>query len=441
MSPGFIGFVSVLVVLQLALPKKYAFLPLMLAGLHLGNGEFLPQLSTGRLLILVGLVRAIAGGFIVWPGKSALDKVFYVFSFFVILSTIGHKADAYFPSPLNARLGLVFNTFGTYLYARSYIPDIDAFKRYGTILLFALIPLAICMTLEQKTQKNYYYLLGARSETVMSREGKMRAQGPFQHPILAGTAAATAMPFAFLMWRIGRRKTALIGMGACMGVVLACASSGPLAAVAVTFAAAALWRWRQHLKYVLWGIVALAVLFNIVKGRGPWFIMASLDLVGGSTGWHRAQLIDQGFKYLSEWWLFGTDYTRHWMASGVRWNPNMVDLTNYYLHLGVTGGLPVTLCLIGFLVISFRTLAKRMKDMRETADEREFVLWCAGTSLAAHAISFISISYFDQMYIYFYLMLGIIVGLAGTPSVLKSLPRETTQLAEPEPVKPVRFYS
>jgi hypothetical protein len=396
-------------------------------------------MSPARLLIVIGLCRALAGGFMCWPGKSPLDKVFYVFAFFTVLSTIGHKADYYFPSPLNARLGLVLNTFGTYAYARSYLPDIAAFKRFATLLPLILIPLALFMTLEQRTRKNFYYFLGGRSETSMQREDKIRAQGPFQHPILAGTAGATALPFTYMMWRLRRRRTAIIGFSACIGVVLACASSGPLAAVAVTFAAAAFWRWRSYLRHALWALAAAALLFNIVKGRGPWYIMASLDLVGGSTGWHRAKLIDQGFKYLGEWWLFGTDYTRHWMASGVRWNPNMVDLTNYYLHLGVTAGLPVTLCLMGFLLVSFRLLNARMKDLRGANDTNEIILWCAGTSLAAHAVSFISISYFDQMYIFFYMLLGCIPGLVSTP--IEQL-RQIKVTPEPQGLipRPLTYY-
>lgn len=169
--------------------------------------------------------------------------------------------------------------------------------------------------------------------------------------------------------------------------------------------------------------------------------MASIDLVGGSTGWHRARLIDRGFENLNEWWLWGTDYTRHWMASGVSWNPNMVDMTNYYLHLGVIGGLALTLCVIAIIVVSFKMLFRRMYEMRLAGNPMEIVLWCAAASLAAHAISFVSISYFDQMYIYFYILLGAVPGLVnGTPSMLTTQPI-ATQMTEPVPVKALRYYS
>jgi hypothetical protein len=441
MSPILLTAAALLVVAQLALPRRFAFLPLAIAACQLGNREILPELTTARILIIVGLFRALAGGFFVRPNKSRLDKLFIIFSAWAVLSAVGHEPDVYMPAPFYARVGMVINVFGTYLYGRAYLPDLEAFKRYALLLPLILVPLAILMARENRNGQNAYYMLGGRSSYSMMREGRIRAQGPYQHPILAGCAGASAIAFAVLSWRSGHKITGMVGLGACLGVVLACSSSGPLAAVAVSLAGIVFWRFRQSLKYVLWSVLALALLYNIVKGRGPWYLMASIDLVGGSTGWHRAKLIDQGFTYLNEWWFMGTDYTRHWMSSGVRWNPNMIDLTNYYLHLGVTGGIVLTLCLIGFIVVSFRLLIRRMAELKETGSGDEYVLWCAGISLATHAVSFISISYFDQMYVFFYLLLGAIPGLVASSTVeLRRDPLESTVPTPPAP-KPLRYYS
>lgn len=440
MSPVFALLVLALVVAQSLLPRKWGFLPLAIAGLHLGNVEVLPELTPARMLILIGLGRALAAGHFIWSSKSRLDWSLVFFGIFALLSAIGHKSDEYVPSPLNARAGLFFNAFGTYLYGRAYLPDIQAFRRYIYLLPLVLIPLGALLTVEKHTRVNLYYSLGGRSETSQAREDKIRAQGPFQHPILAGTAGATALPFSLILWRSGFHFMAAIGVVSCLSIVFACSSSGPLAAVGVTLAAICFWRWRNYVKHAIWGLVFLGLLYTIVKGRGPWFIMSSIDLVGGSTGWHRAELMNQGFFHLDEWWLCGTDYTRHWMASGMRWNPNHVDLTNYYLHLGVLGGLPLMLSVVAMLIIGFQMLFRRMTEMRVVGDADEFVLWCAAASLAAHAISFISISYFDQMYIFFYLHLGVIPGLVTSTSSLNIKPLVPSQ-SEPIPVQPLRYYS
>ena len=415
MNPVYLSLSAMLFIAQLVLPRKFAFLPLVFAACHMGSEEIIPQLTVARTLIIAGLARAMISGFFVGPGRCKLDQVFYVFSFFLVLSTVGHTADEYFPSPFQARCGLVLNAFGAYLYARSYIPDIAAFLRYVRWLPLMLLPLAALMVVQKATERSLYSVIGVGSDSAAIREDKIRAQGSFKHPILAGCSGATALPLAVLLWYQRKRALSALAIAVTMTITLASASSGPLAAVAVSFASILLWRWRHHLKSFLWLALCLGIFYTVVKGRGPWYIMSSLDLVGGSTGWHRAKLMDQGWTYLSDWWLFGTDYTRHWMSSGTRWNPNMVDLTNYYLHLGVTAGLSAMLSLIAMIVVGFRLLWLRMKELRQASSIDERVLWSAGASLAAHALAFVAISYFDQMYIFFYVLLGTIPGLVSSP--------------------------
>ncbi len=423
MTPALLIFASVLVVAQLLMPRRLAFLPLVVAGCHLGNVEILGDLSVARMLIMLGLVRAYFGKFFVFSSKHPLDRLFLYLSGFMLISAVGHHDQM--GSPLIYRLGWVWNIMGAYLYGRTYLNDLAAFKRYAFTLPLILVPLAFGMASEKTTQINAYYILGASRPTAMVREGKIRAQGPFRHAILAGCAGASTLPFAYMMWRSRRRFWALVGGGACMGVILFCASSGPLAAVAVTIVAAMLWPIRKYLYVFRWMALAFGAFYWIVAGRGPWYIMASLDLVGGSTGWHRSKLFDQGWVYLHEWFLVGTDYTRHWMATGVSWSPDHADITNYYLHLGVTGGVALPILLGMILWRSFSMLGVRMRELRQVGSTEEMTLWCVGTALSAHAISFVSISYFDQMYVLFYLVVGAVPGL-----VFSDAPKAAT---EPSP--------
>ena len=36
-----------------------------------------------------------------------------------------------------------------------------------------------------------------------------------------------------------------------------------------------------------------------------WALIQRIDIVGGSSGWHRYELIDQCIKHFSDWWLMG----------------------------------------------------------------------------------------------------------------------------------------
>jgi len=416
MSPVFLGFVCVLVIAQIALPKRYAFVPLIVGGLHIGNIEILPELTTARLLIAIGLVRAILTGSINFSLRSKVDLVALALAFFAILSSVGHSPDEWTPSPLRARVGWVFNVFGAYLFCRSYLPDLASLQRYALILPLAILPLGIALTYEKALHRNLYYPLGGVTSGVLIREGKARAAGPFKHPILAGTVGATTLPFALFLWRERRRGLALVGVVGSVMTVVASSSSGPMAALILSVGLYFFWNKRHLTRKVAWGIVLICTVYTVVSGRGPWYLMLKVDVLGGGTAWHRAFLIDQAWSHLSEWWLWGTSRTRHWMPSGVSWNPNHVDFTNYYLHIGVMGGLPTMLTFFYLIYATSRKLFVTMTAFRldgRTSDE--FLLWTYASSLACHAISCLSISYFDQMYIFIFILLGVGGTLGAMP--------------------------
>src|SRR5207253_439216 len=83
------------------------------------------------------------------------------------------------------------------------------------------------------------------------------------------------------------------------------------------------------------------VVLQIVMNDPVYFLMARIDFTGSSTGWFRAQLIRSSIQHLDEWWAVGTDYTRHWMPSGIYANEIHTDITNHFLEMGVWGGLPL----------------------------------------------------------------------------------------------------
>lgn len=78
--------------------------------------------------------------------------------------------------------------------------------------------------------------------------------------------------------------------------------------------------------------------------------------------------------------------------------------------------------------------------MRALDDPDEIILWCACTSFATHVISFVSISYFDQMYIFFYILLGAILGLVSSPSSMVTI-SPAQQSPVPAAPKLLRYYS
>lgn len=414
-----------LLALQLTLPRRWAVLPLLIAACHTPYGPNIGGFTVARMVIVVGLLRATSSGMFRWDWRAPLDRWVMILSAVAIFSSVAHQAI--FSNPLIFRIGFVINVLGTYLYGRAYLFGDDVLERLAMGLALVLAVFAVFMVLEKQSGFNPYAKLGASITVSLVREGKIRAQGPFGTAILAGTAGACAIPIFVSVWRT-RRRLALAGLASSAVIIYCSASSGPIGTVLLGAAAMALWWARGQLRAIQIGTLLLLIVLHFVKERPVWYLMALMDFVGGSTGWHRAALIDAGVKHLGEWWLLGTELTGHWMPYALPSNVpgiGMVDLTNYYLHLGVIGGLPLVFCLWAVQWTSFKSLGRRIREMRWEEDAREFDLWCVGSALFAHSITFLSISYFDQMYVFFWIIVGSLPALLAAAPAPESVDSES----------------
>jgi len=425
-NPVFIIFAFALLVAQCTLPRRFAFVPLLIAACHLANVPVLPSLTVVRLLVITGLLRALAGGTPGWSLRHPLDRLLVVWACWAILSTFGHVAKANY-NPVTVHMSLAFDYVGTYLYARAYLKDQADFIRFSKCLALVLVPFALFLLEEKITGRNIYAAVGAAFEQSWVREGRVRAAGPFGNAILAGTVGGVCFPLMVLLHN-RHPRFAFAGGTACVMIVYCSASSGPFMSLFAGLMALALWHWRRFLRQIRIGIIVMIVALAIVMNAPVWYLVAKIDIVGGSTSWHRAELINQAVKHLGEWWLAGTDYTRHWMPYGIEWSKDHVDITNHYVQMGVSGGLPLMLIFIAILFKAFQLLGRRMQAMRMTGDPAEFMLWCVGASLFVHAFTFMAVSYFDQSYVFFCLLIGAVPELCAAPLTH----RECAELTTPD---------
>ncbi len=409
MPPGFVILTSALALAQFLLPKRLAFLPLLIAACHLGNIEIAANITPCRLMIVLGLVKAIASGEFKWSSSNRIDLLFLTFSCIAIIVSFVPRLDI--PSPFKQNLGLILNAFGSYLYGRAFLSGPNAVQSFARALSIILLPLAIFLTIEHTTRQNTYKMLGARSAQSVVREGKNRAAGPFQHPILAGTMGAVSFPFMIFLWKRDRKR-ALLGLGSSLAIVYASSSSGPLAALMLSMLCCLAWKYRQHITRIHKLSWVTIVILHLISTRGIWYLMARIDLTGGSTGYHRARLIDSAMGSFGRWWLAGTDYTRDWMFSGVSWSDRHTDLTNYYIHLGVIGGLGLMLTFIAIQFNCFTQIGKELKRSQYANSFNNQSLWFSGCALLSHSVGMVSISYFDQMYAPLYVLIGLISNMS-----------------------------
>jgi hypothetical protein len=180
-----------------------------------------------------------------------------------------------------------------------------------------------------------------------------------------------------------------------------------------------MWPLRRNMRLIRRGAIVALICLNFVMKAPVWFVLARVDVFSGSTGYHRALLIDSAIKNLKDWWLIGSKSTAAWEDE----DQHLFDVTNQYLVVGSEGGLISMLLFIWIIARSFRYvgLSEQTAEEWERPPSEQFLIWGLGASLFAHVVSYMSVSYFDQNIVNWYLLLAIIATI-GHEFLLSSKP-------------------
>ena len=400
-----IGFLMLNTAMLLLLPRRWAPLPLLIGacymtiaqGIEVGSLAF----TVIRMLVAAGFLRVIMRHERLAGGMTRLDWLMLLWAAWALISSFFHEEPS---EALVFRLGLVYNTCGIYFLVRVFCQSLEDLVGLCCITAILLAPVAAEMLNERITGYNLFSVFGGVSARPEFREG-FRAQGPFRHSILAGTVGAVCLPLMIGLWRQHRRP-AVLGIGACLAMIFASGSSGPMLSAMVGIGALFLWRLRHRMRLLRWLAVFGYIGLDLVMMAPAYYLMARTGVGGG--GWHRARLIQSSIEHLHEWWLAGTDYTRHWMITGVSWSPDHTDITNHYIKMGVIGGLPLMLLFIFILVKGFSYVGQAVTSGNNQEPGSQFFYWALGASLFANAAAMVSVSYFDQSFVFLYLTLAVV---------------------------------
>jgi hypothetical protein len=394
-------------ILILVLPRKYAALPLLLISflvpvnqaLVLGGTHFFVL----RIVILAGLVSLIRGKPKTGPGAevaryNAIDSAFTWCMVIQAVAVILLFKEM--PAVINQAGFLIDNLGAYFLFRRLFQEPEDIYPALKFLAVVSVI-LAACMLVEQVRLLNVFGYVGGTRFAPEIREGKIRSMGPFLHELTAGCFAATLMPLFLMLWKNGKAKLpALIGIIGVTIMTVTSNSSTPLLAYFAGLLGIGLWPLRRNMKSVRWGIVfGLAGLALIMKAP-IWFVIAHIDLTGGSSGYHRAVIIDQFIRHFSDWWLMGVKETGSW-----GWD--LWDTQNQFVNVGETGGV---VAFILFLVMISRCFG-RLGDARKAVQadpQQQWVLWFLGSALFAHVTAFFGVNYFDQSRVSWIMLLAMI---------------------------------
>jgi hypothetical protein len=332
---------------------------------------------------------------------------------------VGSVADAAIQ-----KLGLIgFDSLLLYAVLRVYLRKVGDIERVLRMLPYLIVPLTLAFIVEKATQTNSFAIFGGVSAETRPTQGRIRAQGAFVHPIIAGCFFAGLVPLLTL-WPTSATQRRIWWAAAAAAVVLifTTVSSTPIGGLGIVILAVLIYPFRQWLRPARWAVFAMLLLLHFARDKPVWHLLGRVQLVGGSTGWHRYMLIDAFANNFDEWWLVGTPSTAHWGFG-------LVDVTCQYVSYGLNGGIWGLLAFFVLLCVLFGQIGRALRRTRGN-ERAQRILFAAGAAVGVHLVCFIGVSYFGQGVFAWYFSLAVAAAVTSPEAFAEAEPAADQPTAE-----------
>lgn len=395
--------------------RRFVLLPLLVLACVVPQGQRVVIASLDfnfiRIMLMVGIVRVIAMG--EWRSITPrpIDKIVAAW---VFAGAVGNILQVGAFSAVVYRVGLAFDVLGIYFMCRV------AFQRWRDVdLATTCLAVMACVSfffflVEKMTGRNVFAVMGGVPAFTGMREGKLRTQGPFVHAILAGCFWAVLLPMVaskVLRKDAFQRALGYLGSLAILGIVFFCASSTPLIVLGCNGLGCIMYAFRRHMRLIRWGAFSGILALHLYMKQPVWHLIARIDVVGGSTGYHRYKLIQSSIDNFNEWWLCGIPSTAHWGYF-------MFDVTNQYVLEGVRSGICAMLAFMWVLVYAYKHVGETW-PLVERDGYLCLLSWALGVSVFSHMNVFlaVSISHSGQSLLALLFVIAAISAMAPAPGV------------------------
>jgi hypothetical protein len=422
-----------LCVLMLFIPRRWAFLPLLVLACFIAPAQ---RIMVGglnwdfpRILVLAGWLRLVVRGEIRKLQSSALDRCVI---WFAISGTLVYFALYQTWDSFKYRLGWGYDVVAFYFFLRQvFHRDMDIRRVANSFSLLA-VPVAAFFALEFFTHRNVFSVFGGIPELTWIRDGRLRCQGAFAHPIIAGVFWGSLVPVIASGWwssRVVDRAIAWVGLLGATVIVLTSNSSTSVAALATALVAMLAFPLRSVMRPLRWAAVVTLFALHMVMKAPVWQLVGRFSAYDSSTGYHRFLVIDGAIRHFNEWWLLGTESTASWEAE---------DVTNEYVLVGVEGGLLSLVFFVAIIALAFREVGRAWR--RTPGDRAQvWMAWLLGATLFVHCSNFIGVSYFGQARMLWQLGLAMIGSLASCgPAAAQQVVVRVTRTPVAAPVRSAR---
>lgn len=393
--------------------REYALVPLLVVQSFITMSQRISVAGLDfpvlRLLVCFAILRVIIRKEYAHFAVQKIDGFAVAFGLVSMLAYFLQVPDS---SSLTYSLGVFLDTIGAYFAVRLLVRDLGDVR----VIAKALVPIGFILVFfffwESTRAVNLLAQFGGVFSSPIIRDGRLRAQGAYSHPILAGSIWAGYIPIILGFWkdRGRRRPLMLLGAAAGLGISYFCASSTPIMSLAFGVFATVLYFQRKSLNDLkLLALVAMAGL-TLFWNRPIWYLFAKIDVTGSSTGFFRYLLIDRFVRNWKSWIAIGIRNTYSWGADltslGVM---GLADLPNEYVLSGVRGGIVGLVLFIAIIVQAFKQTGNLLRTA--PGGEERFQYWQLGVALLVHAFNFLGVSYFGQAKFAWWLILGMIAGI------------------------------
>jgi len=400
LHPAIAALLLILCAMVLMLDRSYVIIPFLIAQTFITWAQRIyvggMNLNAMRIMIIFAGIRIILRREGPWMKPMKIDKLIIVYG---VASTIAYTLQSPSVASFGNALGAALDGVGGYFTMRVLVRDdgdIDVFTNTLSYLGFIVVAMLL---VERATGYNFMSNFGGVPASPELREGRLRVQGAYPHPILAGTYWAAAFPFFFFRrWRDGTRQPLqYVACAISVAIVGLCASSTPVMSLAIGICACILYYQRSILSNLVLLALALIIGLSILMNNPVWYLFAKIDVAGGSTGYHRYVLTDQFFRHWQEWLMIGVRDTFHW-GRGIPLEAPQVglaDITNQFIVVAIRGGLVSLAAYIGSIASAIGCISKIVKSV-ESSEKRQRA-WGLAVSLCVHMFSFLGVSYFGQV--------------------------------------------
>lgn len=388
-------------------PRRFAVWPFIVMACFVAPAQRLVvagmDFNLIRLMVLFGFARVVLRAD--YRGMKWMSADFALIAF-ALIRTAAYTAQQGTSSALIFQAGQTFDAIGIYFLMRMLIRTPEDIIRVGAGFAVIAIPTLCAFLLERLTGRNIFSVFGGVPEITRVREGRMRCQGAFAHPIIAGCFWAGLLPLVVSMWwwRGPLRALSIIGTLCVTSIVLLSASSTPVMGLIFGALGAGMFVFRRYMRIILLLCVGLIFALHMSMNKPVWHLISRITIARGNTGYHRYQLIDNAIRRFDEWALLGTKSTAHWFWGGQ-------DVTNHYILEAVRGGFASLALFVAIITLAFVGLGRSCRAL-EHDRPRMIMAWAVGVCLFVHCTNFIGVSYFGQGAFVWYLTLALAVSTA-----------------------------